>query len=291
MSHDGRDARQRARDDPARRDVPAVRPIELYALALGIVRLGERRRVRLFVERRRVRSLRVVPRVPPARSLHDRGARRRSSTRCNARSDGTRGRLHRARHRVGARSPARDRADAGAGDRRRSTEPRSKSELAAIARAWADDLRDALVAARGEEVGLDAFRVWRDAFPPRTRATSTATHAVADIAVLEDRRRSRDPARRRRRRCRRRSSARLKLYRSGAPLLLSDVMPVLEHLDVTSWTSARTRSPRRARAPSWIYSFGVRLGDGDALARRRTRRRGSRSCSSGCGRARSRTTG
>ena len=26
--------------------------------------------------------------------------------------------------------------------------------------------------------------------------------------------------------------ARLKLYRSGAPLLLSDVMPVLEHLDV-----------------------------------------------------------
>ena len=48
-------------------------------------------------------------------------------------------------------------------DGRRSA--RSKQRVVAAARAWLDDLRDALVAARGEEAGLDAYRIWADAFP------------------------------------------------------------------------------------------------------------------------------
>ena len=39
---------------------------ELAALAEGVVDVGERRRVRLFVDAGRVRPLRVLPRVPAA---------------------------------------------------------------------------------------------------------------------------------------------------------------------------------------------------------------------------------
>ena len=69
-----------------------------------------------------------------------------------------------------------------------------ESELAALARAWPDELRDALVAARGEEAGVDAFRVWRDAFPPAYQADVAPEQAVADIAVLEAGRRPRHPS-------------------------------------------------------------------------------------------------
>ena len=40
-----------------------------------------------------------------------------------------------------------------------------EAQLAALVRAWADDLHDAFVEARGEEPGVDAYRRWRDAFP------------------------------------------------------------------------------------------------------------------------------
>ena len=138
-----------------------------------------------------------------------------------------------------------------------------ESELAAIARGWPDELRDALVAARGEEAGVDAFRIWRDAFPPGYQADVTPEQAVADIAVLEDGRRSRHPAPER---AADDGVAHLKLYRSGAPLLLSDVMPVLEHLDVIVVDERPYAITPAGGAPRWIYSFGVRAASGDALA-------------------------
>ena len=67
-----------------------------------------------------------------------------------------------------------------------STSTRSRPSSRRIARAWVDDLRDALVAARGEEAGLDTFREL-DATRScrRTSTRSPRADAVADIAVLE----------------------------------------------------------------------------------------------------------
>ena len=151
------------------------------------------------------------------------------------------------------------------------------AQLVAIARAWTDELRDAIQAARGEEGGLDAFRIWRDAFPPAYQGDVSPDEAVADIATLErldpagdleirlvhDRDGDDD------------GLARLKLYRSGRQLVLSDVMPVLDQLDVVV-VDERPYEITAADAldrPRWIYSFGVhaasgvRLDDPDLQAR------------------------
>ena len=141
-----------------------------------------------------------------------------------------------------------------------------ESELAALARAWPDELRDALVAARGEEAGVDTFRIWRDAFPPGYQADVTPEQAVADIAVLEA---GDDLAIRLQSGPDGDGVARLKLYRSGAPLLLSDVMPVLEHLDVIVVDERPYAITAAGGAPRCIYSFGVRAASGDALGRPR----------------------
>ena len=95
---------------------------------------------------RAVRPLRVVPRVPPPRPLHDAGAR--------AHRAAPRRRVRRRRATSGTRA-CRSRCSPACtscctstrrGARRRSTSPSSRQRVAAAARAWVDDLRDALVA-------------------------------------------------------------------------------------------------------------------------------------------------
>ncbi len=91
----------------------------------------------------------------------------------------------------------------------------------------------------------------------------TATEAVADIAVLEARddvaiRLVGDGA------AAGGGRARLELFRTGAPVLLSDVMPVLEYLGVTVVDERPYSITPQGAPPSWIYSFRVQAPD-DAL--------------------------
>ncbi len=142
-----------------------------------------------------------------------------------------------------------------------------EADLVEIARSWVDELRDELQRARGEEDGLDTFREYAAAFPPAYQSDISPAEAVVDIAVLDGldpdgdlairlhRAPEGDPER----------AARLALYRTGAPLVLSDVMPVLEQLDVVV-VDERPYEVRRATvASSWIYSFGVHAVSGAAL--------------------------
>ncbi|HEX5094568.1 MAG TPA: NAD-glutamate dehydrogenase domain-containing protein, partial [Acidimicrobiia bacterium] len=50
---------------------------------------------------------------------------------------------------------------------------------------WIDDVREAFVAARGEEAGLDLVRAWGDAFPVAYRENFDGQDALADLALLE----------------------------------------------------------------------------------------------------------
>jgi glutamate dehydrogenase len=232
---------------------------ELFELAMGVVHLGERRRVRLFVvpddSRRFVSCLVYVPRdrytTPVRVAILDALRRAYQSDEADFTvlvSDSVLARLH-----IVVQAPARVDVD------RDSLE----AELGAIARAWTDELRDALVAARGEEPGLDAFRAWGDAFPPSYQADVTSEEAVADIAALDA---ADDLAVRLVGTPGDDSVARLKLYRTGAPLLLSDVMPVLEHLDVTVVDERPYVIARPGTTPRAIYSFTVQATSGDPLA-------------------------
>jgi glutamate dehydrogenase len=229
---------------------------ELYAIALRVMRIGERRRVRVISSGdpwgRFVSFLVYIPRdrytTPVRVGVLDALQRACDGTRVDFSvllTESVLGRLH---------VVVQTRAPVTLDDRALET------ELGSIARAWTDDLRDALVAARGEEAGLDAYRVWGEAFPVAYQGDVTATDAVADIAVLE----ARDDVAIRLVGDAGDGRARLELFRTGSPVVLSDVMPVLEHLGVTVVDERPYVVSPHGVPPSWIYSFGVQAPD-DAL--------------------------
>jgi glutamate dehydrogenase len=104
-----------------------------------------------------------------------------------------------------------------------------EARLMKAARTFSDDLRDALAAAHGEERGLALFARFGDAFPSGYRERFDAEVAVADIARMDaamaagvafDLYRPADatPA-----------AIRLKLFRVGSPVPLSEIVPVAEN--------------------------------------------------------------
>ena len=136
--------------------------------------------------------------------------------------------------------------------------------MAAVAREWVDDLHDAFVDALGEEPGVERYRAWRHAFPPAYQDEVAAVDAVRDVDVLEhldpdgDLQLRLEPPNGE-------EVAHIKLYRAGGALVLSDVMPLLEHLGVT----VVDEHPYEIAAPDGprgIYSFGVVAAAGDPLA-------------------------
>jgi glutamate dehydrogenase len=155
-----------------------------------------------------------------------------------------------------------------------------ETRLGRMARLWVDDLRDALVGAHGEETGLDTYRAWADAFPPGYQFEVPVAAAVVDIAVLEGLDPAGDLAVRLTTPEGRGPEGgvagdplRAKLYRTGGALVLSDVMPLLEHLGVTVVDERPYEIHPAGGVTRWIYSFGVRtdprdpLPDADAQAR------------------------
>jgi glutamate dehydrogenase len=133
--------------------------------------------------------------------------------------------------------------------------------LASTLRTWTDDLADALVEGFGEERGLLLYHRYANAMPSGYQDDHTARTAVSDIRRLETLlfdeagdglalhlyrpHEAIDPA------------PRLKLYRSGEPLTLSGVLPLLENMG-TKVIDERPYEIRPADAdPVWIYDFGL----------------------------------
>ena len=157
-SHDQKDLHRDPRDVPARRPVPDRRRARCSTNAMGILRLQERRQVRMFVHREIYGRFVSCIVYLPARPVHDAGARRasrRSSPRRSARAatsgtsrlgESVLARLHFVLH-VDPRRPG-----------HRSTSTSSKRGSRRPRRAWIDDLRDTLVTARGEEDGARLLR-------------------------------------------------------------------------------------------------------------------------------------
>ncbi|MGN6780672.1 MAG: NAD-glutamate dehydrogenase [Marmoricola sp.] len=129
---------------------------------------------------------------------------------------------------------------------------------AEAARSWSDDLVGAVIAEHGEERGSRLARRYADAFPeaykedypPRNAATdldrieaiagdaglSLSLHEPVDAAEGE---------------------ARLKIFRAGPPLSLSEVLPVLSTMGVEVVDERPYRLEGLERE-SWIYDFGLR---------------------------------
>ena len=138
-----------------------------------------------------------------------------------------------------------------------------EERLVAATRSWADDLLDALVEQLGEERGTELFVQYRDAFPAAYRDDFTPPAAVLDILRME----KLDPEGDLALTLYRPLEAAddffvLKLLRSGRPILLSDVLPLLEDLGVTVYDERPYEIDRVGPLDAWIYDFGLTSDDG-----------------------------
>ncbi|MFG2503833.1 NAD-glutamate dehydrogenase [Streptomyces sp. NPDC048441] len=149
---------------------------------------------------------------------------------------------------------------------------RIEARLVEAARSWADGFAEALTAECGEERAAELLRRYAGSFPEGYKADHTPRAAVADLVHLEQLKHGREdfalslyepvgaaPGERR-----------FKIYRTGAQVSLSAVLPVLQRLgvEVTDERPYELRCTDRTNA--WIYDFGLRLpksenGNGDYL--------------------------
>ncbi|MGH6890790.1 MAG: NAD-glutamate dehydrogenase, partial [Dongiaceae bacterium] len=139
-----------------------------------------------------------------------------------------------------------------------------EAKLADVARSWADRLRDALVEVKGEAVGTDLLRRYRDAFPAGYDDHFNAHAAVHDIDRIEEAKTQAIPAINLYRPIEAASNElRLKLYQVKDKIALSTVLPSLENfgLKVISEIPFEVL-PAGEDKPVWIHDFTMVTADG-----------------------------
>ena len=229
---------------------------ELFETAIGILHLGERQRVRLFVRADRFgRFLSCLVFVPRDRFNTD---NRRRIERILAEAFDARGIDYTTRVSESVLVRLHYAIDVDPTRPREFDLHEIEARLVAATRSWADDLHEALIEQHGEEHGNALRRTYRDAFPTGYRADWEAHHAVADIGRIETlsehgglvmtvyRPAETAPG-----------GFRAKLLHAGAPLALSDMLPIFENMGVAVADERPYDVTPRDQAPVWIYDFGL----------------------------------
>jgi glutamate dehydrogenase len=227
---------------------------ELFETAMGILHLGERQRLRLFVRPDKFgRFLSCLVFVPRDRFNTDNRRRIEAILRhafdatnvdyTTRVSESVLVRLH---YMVYC-EPRLHNFDVSELERR----------ILEATRSWADDLEEALVDEEGEERGNALRRIYGDAFPPAYRSDWVARSALFDIKRIESLapdgiaitvyRPLEAPE----------GALRAKLFRSGAPLTLSDMLPLFENMGVDVTDERPYELRRHEGPPVWIYDFGL----------------------------------
>jgi glutamate dehydrogenase len=228
---------------------------QLFEIVMGILHLGERQRLRLFIRRDTFgRFLSCVVFVPRDRFNTENRRRIESILRTTFQaeaidystrvSESVLVRLHYLVYTEPAL--ARD-----------FNTREIELHLTAATRSWQDDLEAALTTQHGEEEGQRLFRRYGDAFPLGYRADWVAQSALTDIEQIErlpvpdgiamDVYRPLDTP----------MTTRAKLYRSGGALALSDMLPMFENLGVEVQDEHPYELTLRDGVLVWIYDFGL----------------------------------
>ncbi|MEU3534472.1 MULTISPECIES: NAD-glutamate dehydrogenase [Streptomyces] len=139
---------------------------------------------------------------------------------------------------------------------------RIETRLVEAARSWADGFTEALNAELGEERAAELLRRYTNAFPEGYKADHSPRAAVADLVHLE--RLTEEPGN---------DFAlslyepvgaapderRFKIYRKGASVSLSAVLPVLQRIGVEVVDERPYELRCSDRTTGWIYDFGLRI--------------------------------
>jgi glutamate dehydrogenase len=229
----------------------------LFETALGILRLADRRRTRVFIRRdvygRFFSCLIFLPResyntdvrlkIQEILKRHLHGSSAEFSVRL---SETTLARIH-----MLVRSSPKD----GVAYDIRAIE----AEIAQASRRWEDELKNALVESMGEEGSGAPWRAFASAFPVGYRDAVTPRSAVRDIAAI--RKMGPDapfsvslyrPVEGDER------TLRLRVYRLGEPVPLSASMPVLENLGLEVLDEASYEIEPAGQPPVFLHDFGMR---------------------------------
>lgn len=225
---------------------------ELFPIALGILRLQQRRRIALFPRvdpfQRFVSCLVYVPRDVFGTGLRLRfqeilaeAFRGRVTAFYTHMTDEPLARLHFIVKTTPGELPPFDATEI-------------ERRLADAGRSWSDRLREALVRARGEERGVALCQRFAGAFPASYRDSVEPAEAAADVAHVEralehglavhlDRRTGGGPG-----------EVRLRLVSAGPERPLSEVLPLLEKMGLT----VLREQPFRVRPPGTTEPIWIR---------------------------------
>jgi glutamate dehydrogenase len=237
---------------------------DLFAMAIGILGLGERQRVRLFVCRdQRDRFVACTLCLPRDRyNTKNRLAAGRilaeafGGDQVDWRLQLSESVIVRVDYVVHCPDGVADDYDVG----------EVEAQIAGATRAWTDDLRAALIAAHGERAGLELYAEYGSAFQGRYMADCAATMAVGDIKRIGEQRRHGRPIITTYRRPGDDGDAiRCKLL-SAVQVSLSDVVPTFEHMSAEVIDERPYEIRPRNAHPVWLYDFGLRC-DPAQLAR------------------------
>src|SRR5688572_381761 len=236
---------------------------ELFEIATGIVQLGERQRFRLFIRRdsfeRFVSCLIFVPRENYTTELR----RRFQKILIEAFDSSTADFDVLLTDAVLARIHITVRTTPG---KVRQVDRRAiEAQLADAARRWEDDLRQALNDEEGEGRAAPLYKRFGSAFPTAYEEAVSARQAVADIGRLTAldsdtkslalnlyRPLEGPPGR-----------LGFKLYRSGAPIALSDSLPMLERMGVRVLSERGYQLTPDSGGPLWVHDFSLQLSGTD----------------------------
>jgi len=226
---------------------------ELYETAIGILRLGERQRLRLFVRRdpfeRFVTCLVYVPREKYGTDLRLRFQEILMTAFAGTSNefdvlltDDILARILFTVRTTPGQVPAVDRREL-------------EAALATAARRWEDELAEALIDAEGEGKGTQLFKRWQRAFPGAYRERTAPRAAVADIRKLEGLADGQTEVKLYRPLGAPAGTLGFKIYRAGMPMELSDSLPMLERMGVRVRTEHPARVAPADGSPMWIHDF------------------------------------
>jgi glutamate dehydrogenase len=141
-----------------------------------------------------------------------------------------------------------------------------EARIAESTRAWTDQLRAVLVAAHGEQQGADLYARYGEAFPPGYRADRSADTALLDVDRIEELLAAGHPIIDiYRRPAESQNMIRCQLL-SAKRVSLSDVVPTFEHMGATVVDERPYEVSPSGLSPVWIYDFGLTC-DPEGLAR------------------------